>query len=387
MEDIRLLEMMLKVAVKKKRTPLVWGKHGIGKSQIVRDVFEKEGYEVIDLRLGQLEVGDLVGVPAQEFYCPVCDSKFGFTTKESYCPVCNLEDKKIPIAGRTVWLAPSWFPANGEKRLLFFDELNRGRLDVQQACFQIVLDRRIHTHKVPDNCGIVCACNPSGGEYYVEELDPALLNRFVNIKFNLTTRQWLSWARNHNIRPEIIDFIMTEDKFLGNEAIDIPIDIKPSPRGYEFLSDLLQEIPKQHQLWSEAATCIIGEAAALAFMQSLKEEVEKPVKAEEIFTKWEKVKSRIKNQAEAATGDTRHDLLRATLDDLYDNIKEGKSKKYSDEQLGNVADFLLMIPEDLAFAALKDLAPLADIHERVLMKPVGRKLFDILKKARNDDNR
>lgn len=388
MDNIGLLELILTQAVKKKRTPLVWGKHGIGKSMIIRQIFEKQGYEVMDLRLGQMEVGDLVGVPAQEYYCPMCQTKFGFSVRDSYCPVCSLDGgKKIPIAGRTVWLAPSWFPSNGEKRLLFFDELNRGRLDVQQATFQIVLDRRIHTHKLPENCGIICACNPPGGDYIVEELDPALLNRFVNVKWNLDTRQWLSWARENKLKTEVIDFIMTDNKQLGNEDIKIEIDVKPSPRSYEFLSDLLDGVPKQHNIWMEIATTVIGETAAIQFMQSLKDEVEKPVKAEEIFSKWDKVRDKIKAQVDAGEGDTRHDLLRATLDDVYDHLKEGKSKKYTADQLMNVGNFLLMIPEDLSFSALKDLAPLADINERLLMSPLGRQLFGILKKARKEDMR
>lgn len=383
-----MLEFILDRCVTERITPLIWGKHGIGKSMIVRDFFEKRGYEVIDLRLGQLEVGDLIGIPAQEFYCPVCEAKFGFSTKEAYCPICFANNSsKIPIAGRTVWLAPSWFPQNGEKRLLFFDELNRGRLDVQQATFQIVLDRRIHTHKIPDNCGIICACNPSGGDYYVEELDPALLDRFVNIKWNLSTRQWLSWARDNKIAPEIISFIQTDTKQLGNEHIKMEIPVSPSPRSYEFLSKILKGVPKQGNYWSEIATCIIGESAALAFVQSLKEDIEKPVKAVEIFKHWDRVKKRVKEQAVAKEDEGgRYDLLKATFEEVYDALKDGKSKKLSDEELLNVGRFLLEIPEDLAFSALKDLAPITDINDRLLMNPdIGTKLFVILKKAREND--
>lgn len=386
-----MLERILKKCVEKRLTPLVWGKHGIGKSQIVRAVFEGLGYEVIDLRLGQLEVGDLIGVPAQEFFCPMCGTKFGFSTKESFCPICATQEKKIPISGQTVWLAPSWFPQNGEKRLLFFDELNRGRLDVQQATFQIVLDRRIHTHKIPDNCGIVCACNPSGGDYFVEELDPALLDRFVNIKFNLDTRQWLKWAREHKINQAIIDFIAVDQgKFLGNEAIKMEIDTHPSPRSYEFLSKLLEGEPKSHNYWSEISTCVLGEAASLSFIQSLKSDIEKPIKAIEIFNKWDKVKDRVKEQVEAGNSDvgTRYDLLKITLDEIYDSIKDGKSKKLTQEQLDNLGNFLIAIPEDLSFSALKDLAPIEDINQRLLMTgEKGKKLFEILKKARKDDMR
>lgn len=390
MENIELIQLILKRCSEVRLTPMLWGRHGIGKSMITREVFERLDYEVIDLRLGQLEVGDLIGMPAQEYYCPKCQTKYGFGVKTAYCPMCEQQDQAhIPIVGRTVWLPPSWFPMNGEKRCLFFDEFNRGRLDVQQAAFQIVLDRRIHTHKIPDNAVIVCACNPpstdagTGQEYNVEEIDPALLDRFVNMKFTLTTPNWLKWAREYGIMQDIIDFIATEEKFLGNDAIDIPVEITPSPRSYEFLHKLLSgdTIPRKH--WAEVAETVIGPTAAIAFIQSLKTDLDKPIKAAEIFNNFPKIRDRIVAQVEAGEGNTRFDLLRITLDEINQCLAGGKSSKYSEKQFNNLGDFFMLLPEDLAFSVLKDLALNNDVNERLLLKRDD--LFAILKHARKGD--
>jgi len=389
--NVQTTKIVLKACIKKRITPMVWGKHGIGKSQVVKQIGIELGFdEVVDLRLGQMEVGDLIGMPVQEYYCPLCHTTFGTAGNILNCPVCKQNDKKeIQIVGRTIWLPPSWFPQNGTKKLLFFDELNRGRLDVQQAAFQIVLDRRIHTHIIPDNCGIVCACNPSGADYYVQELDPALLDRFLNIKFTPDTKEWFSWARNHEIISEVIDFIATDERFLGNEAIDIPIQITPTPRAYERLSAILPEIPRQ--IWGETATCIIGESPAVAFIDSLKDTKEKPIKATQIFNEWDK---KLRKQVEEQVKEQRIDLLRYTMDEILEAFGIGKqitkanpntqaniteSVKFSDEQLNNVGDFLMMIPDDLAFSMLKDLASNPDINKRLLIKRTD--LFDRLKKA------
>jgi len=393
MENIKLLELVLKRCVDVHLTPFLWGKHGIAKSAIIRQSFEKAGYEVIDLRLGQLEVGDLIGMPAQEYFCPKCQTKFGFAVRSAFCPMCEQEGAKIPISGRTVWLPPSWFPQNGEKRLIFFDELNRGRLDVQQAAFQIVLDRRIHVHKIPDNCGIICAGNPpstdagTGVEYNVEEIDPALLNRFVNIKWTLTTDNWLKWARESAINQDIIDFIATDSKFLGNEAIDIPVEIKPTPRSYEFLSKLIGNepktslIPRQH--WGEVADAVIGPSASIAFVQSLKTEIDKPIKAAEIFKSFDKIRDKVAAQVESGKGNTRFDLLRVTLDEIAQCLADGKSKKYTEKELNNMGDFFIMLPQDLSFSALKDLSSNNDVNERLFLHRDD--LFKILKSARKGD--
>jgi len=390
MENIELVKLLLLQCGKVGITPMLWGRHGIGKSMIVRSIFEDGGYEVIDLRLGQLEVGDLIGMPAQEYYCPSCKTKFGFAARFTNCPLCEQKGGKVPICGQTVWLPPSWFPQHGEKRCIFFDEFNRGRLDVQQAAFQIVLDRRIHTHKIPDDTIIICACNPpssdagTGQEYNVEELDPALLDRFVNIKFTLTTDNWLRWARENKILQDIIDFIATEQKFLGNDAIDIPIDITPSPRSYEFLSKLLSgdTIPKRY--WTEVAETVIGSTAAIAFVQSLKTDLDKPIKAKDIFDHFAKVKSKVEAQVGTADdGNARFDLLRLTLDEITQCLENDKSRKYNEKQLNNLADFLVMLPQDLSFSMIKDLATNQDVNERLFLNRDD--LFTILKTARKGD--
>jgi hypothetical protein len=271
--------------------------------------------------------------------------------------------------------------------------MNRGRLDVQQAAFQIVLDRRIHVHKIPDNCGIICAGNPpstdagTGQEYNVEEVDPALLNRFVNIKWTLTTDNWLRWARESKIMQDIIDFIAVDSKYLGNEAIDIPVEISPTPRSYDFLSRLLSSEPKTSvipkQYWGEIADTVIGPSASIAFVQSLKTDIDKPIKAIEIFNQFDKIKAKVLEQVESGKGNTRFDLLRVTLDELGACLGEGKSKKYTEKQLENVANFFVLLPQDLAFSALKELAQNNDINERMLLKRDD--LFAILKHARKGD--
>ncbi len=389
MENLELVQLILKRCGEVGLTPMLWGKHGIGKSQVVRDVYEKLGYEVIDLRLGQMEVGDLIGHPASSFYCPKCHTEYGFSARFTHCPMCEQEGAKIPIVGKMVWLPPSWFPNDGEKRALFFDEFNRGRLDVQQAAFQIVLDRRIHTHKIPDNCPIVCACNPpssdagTGQEYNVEEIDPALMNRFVHIKFAMTTNNWLKWAREKKVMQDIIDFIATEEKFLGNDAIDIPIEIAPTPRAYEFLHKLLSGDTIPRKYWAEVAETVIGATAAISFVNSLKTDLDKPIKAQEIFNSFAKVRDRIVSQIEAGEGNTRFDLLRITLDEINDCLSGTKAEKYTDKQLNNVGDFFIMLPEDLAFSVLKDLALNPAVNDRLLLHRDD--LFAILKHARKGD--
>ena len=88
-------------------------------------------------------------------------------------------------------------------------------------------------------------------------------------------------------------------------------------------------------------------------------------------------------QVEAGEGNTRFDLLSVTLDEIRQCLEGEKSKKYNKKQLNNLADFFLLLPQDLAFSVLKDLALNNDINDRLLLNRDD--LFAILKAARKGD--
>ena len=380
--DVETTKIMLKRAIECRITPMLWGKHGIGKSDIIRQVAKEMGFDrVVDLRLGQMEVGDLVGMPERDYYCPNCDKSFGLKPNYDTCPMCLGKDMAIPLVGRTIWLLPSWWPKDNEKVLIFVDEFNRGRIDVQQGAFQLVLDKRIHVHPLPENCAIISASNPSGGDYIVNEMDPALLDRFINIKLVTGHDEWLKWARNNEIQEDIIDFIGGYPSILGNEAVDIPVDIKPTPRSYEFLSKMISGLPEKY--WHQCACCIIGDQAAIAFRSSLAPNIDKPVKAKDILgTFSEKTRKTLKMQIKG-TKDSgpRIDLIDITATEMVDILKD-HSPKYKEKSMKNVRDFLKLIPKDLMFKITKLLSDIEDVNDRLLLPDY--ELFDILVEAKKE---
>ncbi|MFH0984872.1 MAG: MoxR family ATPase [Candidatus Omnitrophota bacterium] len=321
---VKVLQQCFKANV----TPLVWGQHGIGKSQIVQTLAEEMKYECVDLRLGQMEVGDLIGLPSKE-------------------------------DGRTVWLKPSWFPKEGSVGILFLDELNRARLDVLQAIFQLVLEKKLHTHHLPEGWRVVCASNPSGSDYFVNELDPALLDRFLHIQFRPEPNEWIGWGKDTGkIREEILDLIARYHHLLGNPSNDLPLEVLPSPRSWEMLSRMLNGL--EDRLWLQCAMGLVGKEAAIAFIESLKKDQEVPIKAEEILSDYGKVKARVKKHSSGKKA--RLDLLRITGDEILRILaKEEKTKALSNQQKSNLVDFLDDLPVDLAFALVKELVKIPEV--------------------------
>jgi hypothetical protein len=338
-------KIIVKKAIASRLTPMMWGKHGIGKSQVVQQIaediakdekltftndvssFDNKHFGFVDLRLGQMEVGDLIGMP------------FGLAEKQ-----------------QTIWFKPQWFPiAADSKGIIFLDELNRARLDVLQAVFQLVWDRRINTHRLPQGWGIVVACNPAGSEYFVNELDAALMDRFVHIKLTPETKEWVEWAKNKGeITADITDFVEKYPEMLGNEGCEVPIDVKPSPRSWQVLSVMLKGLDEE--LWLETTMGIIGNEAAIPFIESLKRNLERPIRADQVLNHYDKWKSKIKKYG--STEKSRFDLLRISCDDIERILKKDFSendKNINKEQEKNLVDFLRDLPSDLAFAMIKTL--------------------------------
>ena len=90
----------------------------------------------------------------------------------------------------------------------------------------------------------------------------------------------------------------------------------------------------------------------------LKEEFDKPIKASEIFKSFAKIKSRVQSQIEAKEeGGTRFDLLKVTIDEIGHLLTGEKSKKYTEKELNNMADFFIMLPSSVLLGAVLSKIP------------------------------
>ena len=359
--NIENTKKVLTIALKRKITPMVWGRHGIGKSEIIKqlasdlaeqnklqfttspDDFDDKHFGFVDLRLGQMEVGDLIGMP--------------------------VPDDKLK---KTIWYKPIWFPVNSNSRgILFLDELNRARTDTLQAVFQLVWDRRLATHVLPQDWGIIIACNPSGSDYFVNELDPALMDRFLHIKLTPETKEWLDYSKNSGkIGNEITDFIAIYPEMLGQEQVEIPIQIKPSPRSWELVGRILKDLP-ENLILEVCGNGLVGMESALPFIKHIKKNLEKPVRAEEILNHYNKAQEKIKKFSETGKN-SRIDFLRLSCDDLIRVLKKKvkESKYLTDKQEENFIQFLRDLPSDLSFSVVRHLINdmETDIYKEMLCK-------------------
>lgn len=262
-ENSSQLVNLYKVACDTSVSVIVEGDHGIGKSDSVYSFAKENDFHVESLFLSHQEVADLIGIPTLE--------KAAGTDG-------------IPL---TTWSKPVWLhrmeqaAAQGKRTILFLDELNRAQAEVRQAALQLVLDKQIHEHRLPETivagvpfeCFVVAAVNPSDGYYQVDELDPALLDRFLHFKLTVNADSWIEWATDNNVHKTIISYISNSKDKLYVRDENAPIF--PTPRSWTKLSELLKSYEdkgiENQVLLHNLITGKIGYTVGAQFMTYYKE--------------------------------------------------------------------------------------------------------------------
>ncbi len=197
--------------------PMLVGHAGVGKTEIIRSIGRKYNREVIVLALSQMEPGDLIGMPAKD-------------------------------GDRTVWLKPEWWPKDGNT-ILFLDEINRAHETVRAAIMQLLLDKRLNTHILPEGTWLVAAMNPETEKYEVNQtIDQAYIDRFVWIKVVNKFEEWKEYANGNTknkgkIYIQALENVykMESTVFQMSSNFDIP-EIEPTPRAHMRAAKLFQHL-------------------------------------------------------------------------------------------------------------------------------------------------
>lgn len=225
----------LNICLAAKQPLFIWGPPGAGKSSIVKQLARANDLALIDLRLSLLDSVDLRGFP-------------------------RVKDDLMHFA------EPVFLPRDG-KGLLFLDEMNAAKLEVQAAAYQLVLDRKLGEYELPDGWEIVAAGNRETDQGVVYTMPSALANRFVHVDFDVNLDDWRNWATANGIKTEITNFI----SFRPNLLMEFDPDRRafPTPRSWEFVNKIL---------WASNSSSVersliagaVGEGAAAEFAGFLK---------------------------------------------------------------------------------------------------------------------
>lgn len=291
--DIKNLKRTI-LGLPPKHSVLIEGPHGIGKSEVIAQCARElsgllgKTFGFVDIRLGQYEVGDLIGIPRARDTFTITNTVF-----------TNGEAVKQEVVAENVTAhdLPLWFPRDPDSfGFMFFDELNRGSRDTQQWAMQIVLDYKSNFVEVPVNWRVIAACNDNQDVYSVLGLDPALYDRFQVIKFQPTVPEWMEHAERIGVHDAIIKYIR---KFPSD--LDVPEKIEsgkryPSRRSWVKLSNTIKYMKERNDdpladldYLILLAGGYVGTTVSLNFTEFIKKEY-KVYSGEEIVNNFPKLK-------------------------------------------------------------------------------------------------
>ena len=238
---------------------LLRGRHGIGKSTVVYQFADKNNLEIVERRASQMTEGDLVGLP-------------------------TIENKS------TTFNPPDWFKAACDRPVvLFLDEVDRATLEVRQGIFELTDSRKLNGHNLHPDTLVFAAVNGGehGSQYQVGEMDPAELDRWTVFDVEPTVEDWLSWASDASISPEIWNFINQNRTHLEHTDDYEPNKVYPSRRSWERLDQCLT----QAGLLEEASPALytltsafVGFEAAVSFNDFI-QNYDRQVTTEDILVK------------------------------------------------------------------------------------------------------
>lgn len=187
---------------------MIEGPHGIGKSAIIKEIALEFDAYLIDMRLGQRDLGDVLGMPHTFLINNV--PHFGHIKPDLIRAAFEPDITKLGLMGD----ANDVLAKSREKEkvgkpyqyvFFFADEYNRGTKDVQQSMFELVYDRRMSGEKLAEHTWVFAACNDNMDVYTVTEGDPAFRSRFKTIKYTPTVDEWRKWGKESGeLCPELL---------------------------------------------------------------------------------------------------------------------------------------------------------------------------------------
>lgn len=232
----------LKHHFKQKRPVFLWGQPGLGKSDLVAGIAKEMNALLIDVRLPLWEPTDIKGIPYYN---------------------ANLNTM--------TWAPPGELPSEEQAKghdmvILFLDELNGAAPAVQAAAYQLILNRRVGTYKLPDNVVMVAAGNRESDKGVSYRMPKPLANRFLHYEIRIDFNDWQEWALGNAIHPDVVGYLTFAKNDLNTFDPSSSERSFATPRSWCFVSELLNDCngfsPEEV---TDMVSGAVGEGIALKF--------------------------------------------------------------------------------------------------------------------------
>jgi hypothetical protein len=294
------------------RAPLLVGQHGVGKSEILAQAAAELGIGFLVRDLSLMEPPDLIGLPK--------------------------------IDGNVTRFLPPAFLPTGGKGLLVFEELNRCALYMRGPTLQLLTARTLNDYQLPAGWLPAAAVNPADDGYEVDELDRALLSRFVQVNVEASPHEWLTWAKTQGVHGDVLAYVAADPSvFDGAQS---------NPRAWKYASDLLHAVEQRSlgaagkRTLEVALAGTVGRERAAAFHE-FRKGGELPPEAKPLLADYPRHRPRVRAWAEEGKTDVLA-CLANRVQGLLQSQQEYERVRRNKASWKALGDFLQDLPGDLA---------------------------------------
>lgn len=234
---------------------MLHGRPGVGKTEVVRQLADRIGAQLYDLRLTTIEPQDLRGLPYYDH-----------------------------ATQKTVWYRPEDLPDDPGPAILFLDELTAASPYLQPTVYGLLQERRVGRHQLPPQTFVVAAGNMVEDGAVAYDMGTALADRLIHLHVQASAKDWLEhYAVDAAIHPTVTAFLRARPDLLDTteEALRRGDMIACTPRSWERVSAIMASIPDR-RMRNTMIAGTVGAAAAVEFAR-VADEVQALVTVEEML--------------------------------------------------------------------------------------------------------
>jgi hypothetical protein len=254
----------------------------------------------------------------------------------------NIDLAGIPTVkdGVTIYNPPAILPSSG-KGLLNLEEINRADRSVLSCALLLLTLRKLNSYSLPTGWIPVASANPSEAGFDVNDLDFALLSRFMKVSVQSDAQEWLRWADANDVHQSVCRYVRaTPNIFDGAES---------NPRAWTYVSNLLKTFERNgytdEQLLLNGVSGLVGSSLGVAFTTFCLRALE-PLSADMILREYDQHRQTVATWAK----EKRTDLLNASAHDLLVKMQGSDlcaEIAKSDAMRKALAEFARTVPGDI----------------------------------------
>lgn len=310
------LKEVLRLAFAAERAVMLVGPTGIGKSESMEQVTKELGFKFIVRDLSLMEPPDLAGLPQI-------------------------------VGGKMRFIPPAFLPSDG-KGVLVFEELNRAMRHTRTPCLQLLTAGFLNDYRLPPGWLMGACINPAEEGYDVDELDRALLARFLIIHVEPCVKNWVAWASANGVHGAVIQFVDDTPKIFDPNV--------SNPRSWKYVSDIVKGFESEEfkrDALLVAVAGFVGSKLASAFLRVYTGAgVFSVPSPKQIISAYSKVRKVIKDLASAGNAASLNSLCVKLILHLQEPTNESavkSSSKFTD----NLRTLLSDLPAEFRTRMLK----------------------------------